>query len=460
MRRSWILGLWALLVPLAPLAPLWATDAYVPLAPNLPLGASTYRTLLIATNTGPAAAVLGVSFLPNGTDGTKASPNPASFTIPAGSTLRLYDAVPAGANGMLALSGPAAILVSARIEALAPNGNLLASAEVPVLSGAAATAAGQHVELVGLEQSAGGAGTDFGLANLGTATAHCTVSPFRADGSAIGSPVSLTLLPLSGSLFSGALPRLGQTAIRDSRFDVTCDQPFSTYALVYRSGGPETVALSPAVRLDGSLVPDAPVPVPVDDGSLHFDLAGTFADGANYAAYDLPLAAGTRYGRARIEFDLYIDRFHQLFPGNPNFETVASFRRSASKRADRVLYWGLIIKGSGDFRTLLDLGLPPGATGVDGTILKSGKGPWQERTAYHVVADYDAVAGTVLFQAYQGGSLVQELSGPINNPDVSNLADQLVRVDFSAVGVGDGAYFPTNGWKYSNLTVRLFPRKN
>lgn len=458
MRRRWILGLWAILAPLAPLAPLWAVDAYVPLAPNLPLGASTYRTLLIATNTGTGATALGVAFLPNGTDGTKAPGAPSSFTIPAGSTLRLYDAVPAGAKGMLSLSGPATILVSARIEALAANGDLLASAEVPVLSGAGATPAGQHVELVGLEQSAQGPGTDFGLANLGTAAANCTISAFKSDGSALGKPISLSLFPLSGSLFPGALPRFGAASIKDGRFDVTCDQPFSTYALVYRSGGPETVALTPAVRLDGSLVPDAPVPV--DDGSLHFDLAGTFADGANYAAYDLPLAAGTRYGRARIEFDLFLDRFHQLFPGNPNYETVASFRRSATKRADRVLYWGMIIKGSGDFRTLLDLGLPPGSTGVDGTTLKSGKGPWQERTAYHVAIDYDAVGGTILFQAYQGGSLVQELSGAINNTDISNLADQNVRVDFSAVGIGDGAYFPTNGWKYSNLSVRLFPRKN
>src|SRR5262249_23188639 len=149
----------------------------------------------------------------------------SSFTLPAGSTLRLYDAVPAGAKGMLLLSGPPEIVVSARIEALAGNGNLLASAEVPVLSGAGAIASRQHVELVGLEQSAQGAGSDFGLANLGTATARCTVSAFRADGSALSTPISLSLFPLSGALFSGALPRFGATSIRDSRFDVTCDQP-------------------------------------------------------------------------------------------------------------------------------------------------------------------------------------------------------------------------------------------
>ena len=453
MRRSWMLALWALLAPLAPLA---AVDAYVPLAPNLPLGASTYRTVLIATNTGSEVAVLGVSFLANATDGTAAHRQPSSFTLPAGSTLRLYDAVPAGAKGMLELSGPPAILVSARIEALAANGNLLASAQVPVVSGAGAVAPGQHVQLAGLEHSAAGAITDFGLANLGSGTAHCTVEPFRADGSRIVNPVSLSLFPLSDSLFSSVLPRLGQPAIKDSRFDVTCDQPFTTYALVYRSGGPETVTVGPAARLDGDLVPDAPI----DDGSLRFNLPGQFADGTTYAAYDLPLQSGTKYGKAHVEFDLYIDRWHQLFPGNPNFENVASFRRSASKRPDRVLYWGLILKGSGDFRTLIDLGLPPGATGVDGTILKSGKGPWQERTSYHVVLDYDAEAGGMVFQAYQGGNLVQQMTGSINNFDLANLPDQLVRIDFSAPGVGDGAYFPTTGWKYSNLAVKLTRRKN
>jgi hypothetical protein len=462
MRRSSILPLWALLALLGPLTtisalpalPLGAaSDAFVPLGLNLPLGAATYRTLLIATNTGGTAATFGLTFLPNGTDGTTAGRPPSFFTLPAGATLRLYDAVPAGAKGMLELSGPPSVVVSARIEGLAANGNLLASAEVPIVSGAGATASGQHDQLVGLEQSANGAATDFGLVNLGSATAHCTLQAFRSDGSPIGSPVSLALFPLSDSLFSGALPRLGATSIKDSRFDVSCDQTFTTYALVYRSGGPETVALGPAVRLDGDLVPDVLVP---DDGSLHFDLPGEFANGNTYAAYDLPLQAGTKYGKAHVEFDLYIDRWHLPFPNNPNYETVASFRRSANKRPDRVLYWGLIFKGSGDFRTLLDLGLVPGAS--EGTTLKSGKGPWQEQTRYHLVMDYDADAGNVAFQAFQGGNLVQQMAGSINNSDLANLPDQLVRVDFSAPGVGDGAYFPTTGWKYSNLSIKLTPR--
>jgi hypothetical protein len=462
MRRSWMLALWTLLAPLTPLAALGAGDAYIPLAPNLPLGASTYRTLLIATNTGTATATLAVTFLPNGVDGAKDAVSPSSFPIPAGSTLRLYDSVPAGAQGMLMLSGPKEIVVSARIEGLAANGDLLASAQVPIVSGAGATgatAAGQHVELVGLEQSADGAATDFGLVNVGSATAHCTVQASHADASPLGGPVSLSLFPLSDGFFSGALPRLGATSIQDSRFDVTCDQPFSTYALVYRSGGPETVAMGPAARLDSDLVPDVPVPVPPvpDDGSLHFDLPGPFANGTTYATYDLPLANGTLYGKAHVEFDLYLDRWHTAFPNNPNYESVASFRRSATKRVDRVLYWGLILKGSGDFRTLLDLGLAPGSS--EGTTLKSGKGPWQEQTLYHLAMDYDAVAGTVLFQAFQGGNLVQEVTGPINNSDITNLPNEMVRVDFSSVGVGDGAYFPTTGWKYSNLSIQLTPRQ-
>jgi hypothetical protein len=450
MRRSLVLVLCALL---APVAPLLAADAYLPLAVDLPLGASTYRTLLIATNTGTAAASLSVTFLATGTDGTRTNAQPSTFTLPGGSTLRLYDAVPAGARGMLALAGPPEIVVSARVEALAANGNLLASAEVPVLSAADAVGPGQHVELQGLEQSAQGAGSDFSLVNLGTGPARCTVEAFRADGSRIAKAVVLTIDPLSEGDFAGALPRLGETSLKDSRFDVTCDQPFSTYALVYRSGGPQTVLLSPAARLDGALTPDAPP----DDGSLTFNLPGQFANGTTYAAYDLALKGGVQYGRAHVEFDLFIDRWHQMFPGNPNFESVASFRRSAAKRPDRVLYWGLILKGSGDFRTILDMGVPPG--GSEGTTLKSGKGPWQERTRYHLVLDYDAVAGTIAFAAYQGGTLVQQLAGPINNPEIANLPDRQVRIDFSSAGVGDGAYFPTTGWIYSNLAVKLTPRR-
>ncbi|HZF11889.1 MAG TPA: hypothetical protein VFE33_24145 [Thermoanaerobaculia bacterium] len=451
MRRSWLLALCGLLAPLASFAAAGGVvNAYVPLATNLPLGAARYRTLLIATNTGGSPASLGVAFLAGGTDGGTVPPQPASFAIPPGSTLRLYDSVPAGARGLFELSGPPEIVVSARVEALAANGNLLASAEVPVVSAGGAIAAGQHVELLGLEQSAGGAGSDFGLLNLGASPAHCTVTAYRADGSRITNPVNLTIFARSAADFTGALPRLGQTAIKDTRFDVTCDQMFGTYALVYRSGGPETVVLGPAARMDGTLTPD-------DDGSFHFDLPGQFADGTTYAAYDLPIGDGVQYGRARVEFDLYLNRWHPPFPGNPNYETVASFRRSATKRPDRILYWGLILKGSGDFRTLLDIGPPPGVT--EGTTVKSGKGPWQERTTYHVVLDYDVEAGSLVFEAYQAGQLVQRLTGTPNNSDISNLGNQLVRVDFSAPGVGDGAYFPTTGWLYSNLAVTLTPRR-
>jgi hypothetical protein len=446
MRRSLFLGLCALL---APLAPLLAADAYVPLAANLALGAATYRTLLITTNTGGAPSDFSITFLASGTNGTAGTAQPSHFTLPPGATLRLYNLVPAGSRGMLALSGSPAIVVSARVEALAANGNVLASAQVPVFSARGARKPGERAVLQGLEQNANGASTDFGLMNLSGSAARCTVDAFRAGGGRIADTVVLTLAPLSNNDFRGALGTLGAASIKDARFDVSCDQAFGTYAFVYRSGGPETVVLSPAAGLDGDLKPDAV-------GGVTFSLPGQFANGTTFASYDLPLQAGTQYGRARIEFDLLVDKWHQLFPGNPNFHNVASFRRAAAKRAERLLYWGLILKGSGDFRTILDMGVAPG-TG-EGTLIKSGSGPWKEHNSYHLVLDYDAVAGTIGFEAYQGGALVQRMSGPLNNTNISILPDKPVRVDFSSAGVGDFAYFPTLGWKYSNLTVKLTPR--
>jgi hypothetical protein len=450
MRRSLFLGLCALvLTMLAPFAPLLAVDAYVPLAANLPLGAATYRTLLIATNTGTANAAFNVTFLASGTDGTTGNPQPASFGLSPGTTLRVYNAVPSGSRGMLAVSGDPAIAVSARVEALAANGNVLASSEVPVVTADKAVSPGQRSQLQGLQQTAAGIASDLGLMNLSGSIAHCTVQAFRSDGGKIANAVSLTLPPRSNTDFTGALARLGQTSIKDARFDVTCDQVSGTYALVYRAGGPETVVLGPGAALDSDLKPDG-------DGGLTFNLPGQFANGSNFAGFDLPLQGGTQYGRAHMELDLYLDQWHQVFPFNPNFQTVASFRRSANKRSDRVLYWGLILKGTGDYNTILDMGLPPGAS--EGTTLRSGKGPWKEHTTYHLVFDYDADKGTIVFEVYQGGALVQRMTGPLNNRDISNQPGKSVRIDFSAAGIGDGAYFPTLGWKYSNLALKLTPR--
>jgi hypothetical protein len=452
MRRSMFFGLCsllAILAMLAPLAPLMAVDAYVPLAANLPLGAATYRTLLIATNTGNANAAFNVTFLASGTDGTGGNPQPSSFGLSPGTTLRVYNAVPSGARGMLAVSGDPAIAVSARVEALAANGNVLASAQVPIVTASNAYGPDKRAELQGAQQTASGPATDLGLMNLSGSPAHCTVQAFRSDGGKIANAVSLTLPPRSNNDFTGALARLGQTSVKDARFDVTCDQAFGTYALIYRSGGPETVALGPGAVLDGDLKPDG-------DGGVTFNLPGLFANGSNFAGFDLPLQDGAQYGRAHMELDLLIDQWHQVFPFNPNFQTVASFRRSANKRSDRVLYWGLILKGTGDYNTILDMGIPPGSS--EGTTLRSGKGPWKEHTTYHLVFDYDADKGGIVFEVYQGGALVQRMTGPLNNKDISNQPGKTVRVDFSAAGVGDGAYFPTLGWKYSNLAVKLIPR--
>lgn len=440
MRRSWMFGLCALLAPLTPLA---AGDVYVPLAANTTLGASTYRTLLIVTNTGEASADLQVTFLPSGTDGTSGQHHPSSLSLPAGATLRLYNAVPAGSRGMFELSGAPEIVVSARVEALAPNGSVLASAQLPSISAANALGPGERARLLGLEHTGAGTTSDFGLINLSPRPAQCTLEAFRAKGERIGETVRLTLLPRSTRDFAGALAVLGQTAIKDVRFDVSCDQTFSTFALVYRSGGPETVVLDPAASLEGDLAP-------VDDGGVTFSLPGQFANGNSFAGYDLPLQDGVQYGHARIEFDLYIDRWRPVHPLNPNFKNVASFRRSAKSRADRLLYYGLILKGTGDFRTILDMGQEQ--------TIKSGKGPWNERSTYHLVINFDAESRRITFEVFQGGRLVQSLDGPVVFTDIFNLPDKKVRVDFSSEGVGDGAYFPTLGWKYSNLLVKLTPR--
>lgn len=447
MRRSWMIGLCALL---APLTPLLAGDAYIPLAANTTLGASTYRTLLIATNTGTASSDFTVTFFHGGTG----QPQPSSYSLPPGATLRLYNVVPAGARGMFEIDGAPQIVVSARVEALAGGGNVLASSQVPVISAANAAAPGETVRLLGLEHSAAGAKSDFGLLNLSGQPAQCTLDAFRANGGRIGETVRLALLPRSNRDFSSALAVLGQASIKDVRFDVSCNQIFSTYALVYRPGGPETVVLGPAASLERDLVP-------VDgggggNGGVTFSLPGQFAVGNTFASYDLPLQDGVQYGHARIEFDLFVGPWRQTHPLNPNFKNVASFRRSAKSRSERLLFWGLILKGSGDFRTILDMGMAPGAE--DGLTIKSGKGPWKQRNTYHVVMDFDAEARRVLFEVYQGGQRVQQLSGPVVFTDIFNLPDKKVRVDFSSDGVGDGAYFPTLGWRYSNLVVKLTPR--
>lgn len=155
-------------------------------------------------------------------------------------------------------------------------------------------------------------------------------------------------------------------------------------------------------------------------------------------AYDVPLELGVKYRTITVDFDLDLDRWV-----TPNFHNITSLRRSGKKRNERILFYGVIIKGD-NRRTVLDLGKD---------TLKKEFGPWQQETRYHISVTANVGSKKVDLNVYQDDNLVHSVSGKMTTKEIRSLATNMVRVDFSSAGIADFAYFPPYGWKFSNLIV-------
>jgi hypothetical protein len=156
--------------------------------------------------------------------------------------------------------------------------------------------------------------------------------------------------------------------------------------------------------------------------------------------YDVPLEAGVAYRRIRVEFDVYLDHWV-----TPIFHNVTSLRRSGRKKNERVLYYGLIVRGD-NRKTVLDLGQEK---------MVKQEAPWQEGATYHIVLTADVGARRINLEVYQGEDLIQAIGGKATARELKQLTDRYVRVDFSSGGVADGAYFPPIGWQYWDLKITV-----
>jgi hypothetical protein len=385
-----------------------------------------------------------------------------------------------GQAGMLLVSGAPQLVVSARLESFGLGG-ALASANLPAITGRQVAVADSTLLLQGLARRADGLVTSIHVVNAAEQAATCVLKAFRKNGQQIEQNMNITNKALSLRSFDDAFNALGVPELADARFTVSCNKPFYAFARVQKPGTAElevvtpsvTVGRAPALAEDASDLPkgDAyPEPdesaldaasvqiTPSDvaaDGTFTLNVPGEFLrarPASSFKHYTLPLRPGLEYGKAEVEFDLELGKWR-----TPLFHGIMGFKRNDPDRHQRVLYTGLILRGSNGFKTILDIGKDP-RTG-EGELVKSNTGPWRERTKFHLKYTYDTVDRRVTLQVWKGAQLVQTLAGEINNRDLRSLGQgREVTLDFGMTGVADFAYFPPVGWVYSNLKVKATPR--
>ncbi|HEX2224754.1 MAG TPA: hypothetical protein VHN15_11170 [Thermoanaerobaculia bacterium] len=178
-----------------------------------------------------------------------------------------------------------------------------------------------------------------------------------------------------------------------------------------------------------------------EEGALGFRIEGEFlrVQATDLCRdFELPLANNVAYRNVRVEVDVHMNRWT-----TPLFHNVMSLRRSGRTRNERVLYGGVIIRGD-NRKTVLDLGREQQVKSV---------GSWAPGTTYRLVLEANVPARRVTLSVYDGENLVQQMGGRLTSRDIRSLPGKRVKVDFSSPGVGDHAYFPPNGWTFSNLKV-------
>src|SRR4029079_8528967 len=104
-----------------------------------------------------------------------------------------------GKTGLLEVSGNPGFFVNARLTSSTGH-----AVDVPVISSVNALNAGATAIIPGLNRTATRT-TQFGLVNVGSQAAQCTIKLSKVNGVAVGSAATVTVKPLSSLLFGDPL---------------------------------------------------------------------------------------------------------------------------------------------------------------------------------------------------------------------------------------------------------------
>jgi hypothetical protein len=422
-----------------------AQALFVPIPSTSALGQAPQVRFSFA-NPSAAARHFGTFFVPAGEDGTTLGGSPRQTGVPAGGSVAIDGTSLISGAGLLQISGAPEIFASAELTLSLPGGS--SDFSLPVLSTADVVAANSMAVVQGLRRSDSGGFSNLELVNFSKKLSQCSVSLVASDGSQAEAPAIVTVPPMAMRSFGDVLSGAANPNISDVSAQVSCDQGFYAYAMVY-STSPSLlrfVAAAPAIAAGiggtgGTGGPPPPhgtpgLPVSVSRGGIFF----APASGNSVLDIPVPLTLKGYYSVATMEFDMLVGPF------TPHYTTILALVRTGT-RTTRTLYFGFDIRGNVG-KTFIDLGVP-----VLEPAIKAGF-PWTVGVQYHIKITYDVVQKLFTLQVFSGGTQVDEVQGANFNWDLSDNG-QGVDLAFGLPGVADSAYYPPLGWVFSNLSANF-----
>ncbi len=452
MRSSLVAGL--SIACLAMAAPAFGGAVYVPYALDVSVGGTNYETQVWASNRGSENRRFQTYFIGAGQNGTtREDATFGSVGVPPGATVLLTGVAPTDAVGMLEINGAPQVMISARI---VPVGHVTASlgANLPVISSENLLAAGTTVHLQGLSRS-GGQVTDFVLANIAKQAAFCSVSTLRADGTSLGPAAQLTVAPLSFNRYADFLAALGQGVVSGARLVVSCDQTYYAYAVTFDTQNAAVKVVSPAELLTSALAPPGTTPGPTGcpAGAICFSRPGTFFTQVPPAIFkieyfDVPPGV---YRKVHFRVEVFHGGWgvlsgpgglHSLFwlVRDRNFDLLGFSVFRKPPRNDVMFRHGIGIEATQKPKIFLPVEGVPGHT-------------------YAIDYTYDMGAGRLNYKMIDltTGQVVADYSDVPNVNQLTMAAGQRLRADFGFDEGRNENEDPGYNWKYSNLTLEVYP---
>ncbi len=435
MTRKSVLSLSLLLLGSAA----YAGTVYVPVPGYQTVGSAAWEPVVLVSNEGTQAASFQELFLRPDSDGTVRPPNPVSQAVSAQQTTGL--APDPGSQGLLELSGPDDLAFVARLERV-DTGD---STELPVVSSDNAAPAGDTIFLQGLRRGPSLA-TDWTIINLGWTAASCSVSTFSVDGTALGSPATITLKPLSSRVFPDVLQTLGVAAGEFLRGQVSCDQQFFSFAMARDAQTGDVGLILPSGRGSSTL------PRPGDNASECPAGAACFqVDGLAFKpspslsdrGFNFPVPPGD-YRRIHLEMDV---KHGGWDAGNPGGKHMLFW---LVKNRNYYMYGYGNFEGPGKNDVLFRHGVE--ITHPEKVKIKAPLAAQPGHT-YHLDYTYDTGQRFLKLVVSENGNILATLNG-VPNVGVIDFAPG----DEGIIGIGfDGSNpeeRPTYGWEYRDLKIQ------
>lgn len=429
--------------------PLFAGTVYVPIVNLVGPHGEQLQTQIWVSNTDQQNSLdVSYYFIPDMTNGVDRSTDPVQTQITPGSTTFLDGFAPNGTHGLLEISGGDAMQVSAkvsRVDALAPS---TLGTSLPVISSSTMIPAGETAEVLGLQRSSDGIISNFGLINLGQSSISCQASVYRADGAQIAGTVKFSLNPLTMVHFDDALAALGETNIIDVRVDITCDQPFYPYSVVYGGATGDVFVGLPAASGASLLTPPGSLPN-CGAGSVCYDYPGivftsTTADPYHFITLSPPTGV---YSQIKVHLEIQINHWQ---PPITNAHGLLYMIRDRNY----YMYASAFLRGPNSNQLVLRHGFNQTAT--EKAKLITGFAPTLGNW-YALDYLYDPIHKTlVLTMSTLEGTELARLTGAPNVKQINIDPGQNILIGLSNPGTNDSE--PASiGWVYSNLHVELVP---